>query len=171
MSGFKQDLVALLPRLRRFALTMTNSLPDAEDLVQSGVERALRHEQSWQPGTRLDSWMFKMIQNLWLDERRAYRRRAEPLDNFLDLPGEDGREALLAPVRLAEVRAIVQSLPAEQRAVLALVVLDGMSYRHAAETLDIPIGTVMSRVARARVAIAKRLESAEERVRVIKSGK
>src|SRR5690349_15523631 len=114
MSGFKQELVALLPRLRRFALAMTNSLPDAEDLVQTGVERALRHERSWQKGTRLDSWMFKMIQNLWLDERRAYRHRGEPLDDHPDLPGEDGREVLLAPIRLAEVREIVLSLPEEQ---------------------------------------------------------
>jgi len=169
MSGFKQELVALLPRLRRFALAMTNSLPDAEDLVQGAVERALRHERSWQQGTRLDSWMFKMMQNLWVDERRAHRRKAEPIDNHLQLPGEDGRETLFAPIHLAEVRDIVQSLPEEQRAILALVVLDGMSYQQTAETLDIPIGTVMSRLARARAAIAKRLEGREPRIRVIHS--
>ena len=78
MTGFRDDLVSLLPRLRRFALATTNSRHEAEDLLQTAVERALRHETSWQQGTRLDSWMFKIMQNLWLDELRAHRRKTEP---------------------------------------------------------------------------------------------
>ncbi len=168
MSGFKKDLVALLPRLRRFALAMSSSSQEAEDLVQAALERALRREGSWQQGTRLDSWMFKMIQNLWLDELRAYRRRAEPLERATDLAGEDGREAMLRLLRLAEVRTALQALPDEQRAVMALVVLDGMSYQQAATTLGIPVGTVMSRLARARAALVSRLEAGEPRIKIVK---
>jgi RNA polymerase sigma-70 factor (ECF subfamily) len=159
MTGFRDELVSLLPRLRRFALATTNSRHEAEDLLQTAIERALRHESSWQQGTRLDSWLFKIMQNLWLDELRAHRRKTEPLDDIADLAGEDGRESMTHQLQFAEARAALQALPDEQRAVIALVVLDGMSYQRTANALNIPIGTVMSRLARARVALAARLSS------------
>jgi len=167
MTGFRDDLVSLLPRLRRFALATTNSRHEAEDLLQTAVERALRHETSWQQGTRLDSWMFKIMQNLWLDELRAHRRKTEPLDDAVDLVGEDGRESMTHQLQFEEARAALQSLPDDQRAVIALVVLDGMSYRQTANALNIPVGTVMSRLARGRVALAARLSS-EAKLKVAK---
>jgi RNA polymerase sigma-70 factor (ECF subfamily) len=159
MSGFRDELVLLLPRLRRFALATTNSRHEAEDLLQTAIERALRNESSWQQGTRLDSWIFRIMQNLWLDELRAHRRRTESLDEVIDLPGEDGRDSMTYQVQFEEAQAALQALPDEQRAVIALVVLDGMSYQQTANTLNIPVGTVMSRLARARAVLASRLGS------------
>lgn len=157
MTDFRHELVALLPRLRRFALTLTHDPHEAEDLVQAGVERALRGMASWQPGTALDSWMYRILQNLWRDELRAHRRRAEPLDEVEEIRGEDGREVNLNQIQWAEARAALQGLPEDQRVVLTLVVLDGLSYQQAAETLEVPIGTVMSRLSRARARMAEKL--------------
>lgn len=157
MSDFRHQLVALLPRLRRFALTLSKAPHEADDLVQAAVERALRNAGSWQPGTALDSWMYRIVQNLWRDELRAHRRRAEPLDESHDVMGEDGRETSLNQIQWAETRAAMNALSEEQRLVLTLVVLDGLSYQQAAETLDVPIGTVMSRLSRARARLAEQL--------------
>jgi RNA polymerase sigma-70 factor (ECF subfamily) len=155
--SFQSDLVALLPRLRRFALAMTGSHADAEDLVQSAVLRALRRQETWQPGTRLDSWMFKIMQNLWRDDLRAMRRRKPHVELTPALPGEDGRVVTAGLLDLGDVTLVLSTLPREQRTVMALVVLDGMSYAEAADALGVPVGTVMSRLARARAALAARL--------------
>lgn len=160
MTEFRRELVALLPRLRRFALTLSQARHEADDLVQAAVERALRNADSWTAGTALDSWMYRIIQNLWRDELRAHRRRAEPLDEVTEVMGEDGREVNLKRIQWAETRAALAALPEDQRLVLSLVVLDGLSYQQAAETLDVPIGTVMSRLSRARVRLAERLGAA-----------
>lgn len=168
MAEFKRELVELLPRLRRFASALTHSHADAEDLVQTAVERALRHASSWQAGTRLDSWLYKIVQNLWRDELKAHRRRAEPLDAAADVVGVDGRETTLTHLRSIETRAALAELPEEQRLVVVLVVLDGMSYQQAAEVLNAPVGTVMSRLARARSKLAARLDDPAGRMRMSK---
>lgn len=160
MDEFKRQLLALLPRLRRFALTISQSQHEADDLVQNAVERALRHAAQWTPGSALDSWMYRIIQNLWRDELRAHRRKAESLDEAQELVGEDGRESHLQSLQWQELRVAMRALPEEQRVVLNLVVLDGMSYQQAAELLEVPIGTVMSRLARARARLAERLDGA-----------
>jgi RNA polymerase sigma-70 factor (ECF subfamily) len=157
--NFRRELVAVLPRLRRFACALSGSRADAEDLVQSAVERALRHNQSWQAGTRLDSWMFRIIQNLWRDELRAHRRRALPLDEVGELPDHGVADTAVQRIELDQARAALNTLPLEQREVIGLVVLDGMSYADAAATLEIPVGTVMSRLARARGALVAKLGS------------
>jgi RNA polymerase sigma-70 factor (ECF subfamily) len=168
MTAFKRELVELLPRLRRFAWTLTGSRADAEDVVQAAVERALRHADTWQQGTRLDSWLYRIMQNLWRDELRAHRRRTEPLDSVLDLPGDDGRDIALNQIEAAETRAALTELPEDQRLVLTLVVLDGMSYQQAAAVLDVPVGTVMSRLARARAKLSARLRGDAPRLRAAK---
>lgn len=156
----------LLPRLRRFARSLTQSGNDSEDLVQSAVERALRRRQEGERFERLDSWLFKIVQNLWIDELRRRRRApAEVLDERL--PGEDGRNTTSSRMDLDAARAAMRALPPEQRAVMSIVVLDGMSYQQAAEVLDVPIGTIMSRLARARRALADRLAQAPALVRDI----
>ncbi|SEP77704.1 RNA polymerase sigma-70 factor, ECF subfamily [Solimonas aquatica] len=160
MDEFKRQLLALLPRLRRFALTVSQAEHEADDLVQAAVERALRHAAQWTPGSALDSWMYRIIQNLWRDELRAHRRRAESLDDTDELVGEDGRDSHVQSLQWQELRLAMRSLPEEQRVVLNLVVLDGMSYQQAAEFLEVPIGTVMSRLARARARLAERLDGA-----------
>ncbi len=158
MADFRRDLVDLLPQLRRFALALSRTHHDAEDLVQAAVERALRHADAWQQGTELGSWMYRIIQNLWRDELRAHRRRAEPLDAVMELAGDDGREVMFHQLQWAEMRVALQALPEEQRMVIVLVVLDGLSYQQAAGVLEVPVGTIMSRLARARARLAASLD-------------
>lgn len=145
----KSEIADLLPRLRRFARTLCGQRDDADDLVQLAVEKALRRLEQWQPGTRVDSWMFRIMQNAWIDEIRSRQRRDEmPLD-------AETLEALApaAPDRLAEALALrraLSRLSEEQRAVVGLVLVEGLPYAEAASVLGIPIGTVTSRLARAR---------------------
>ncbi len=151
---FRRSLVLLLPRLRRFARALTGGSDAAQDLVQSSVERALVHGAAYDTARPLDSWMFKLMQNLWIDTRRvAAAQAAIPLDDF-DPFGEDGRDIVESRDELRAVRTAFAALPNEQRAVMALVVLEGLSYSEAAEVLEVPIGTIMSRLARARASVA-----------------
>jgi RNA polymerase sigma-70 factor (ECF subfamily) len=151
----RRQLGRFTPRLRRFALTLTRSQVDADDLVQSTLERALAYVQQWEPGTRLDSWLYRIAQNLWIDQRRRARMRGttESADEML-LTGEDGRETRERELMVRDAIRALASLPEDQQAVLALVSIEGLSYGEAAKVLDVPIGTVMSRLARARRAIA-----------------
>ena len=150
--SFREELGALLPRLRRFALGLTGDADLADDLVQAGCERALARQHQWQPGTRLDSWMYKIMQNLWIDQMRAKSEviPAEP-EEIERVPDRDWNRGIEAQLTLAQVMAAMQKLPPQMRSVLALVCIEDQSYREAAETLGVPIGTVMSRLARARL--------------------
>jgi RNA polymerase sigma-70 factor (ECF subfamily) len=158
-SKTQAEMLALLPRLRRFALALTGQPADADDLVQDTVERALRNLSKWRPGSRLDSWMYRIAQNVWIDRTR-YRRLRAPHAEPLEAAGGqafDGLRAAEASLTLARTLEALQALPEEQRAVAALVLIEGVAYRDAAEILDLPIGTVMSRLARAREALARRV--------------
>ena len=154
------ELVSLLPRLRRFGFALTGSMDDGDDLVQSACERALTRLDQFEPGTRLDSWMYRIMQNMWTDHKRAPRSRreisAQPVDIEPLLVGDARREAE-GRMFLAEVRRAVADLPPEQQAVVAVVCVEGLSYREAAQVLDIPIGTVMSRLSRARLTVGQAL--------------
>lgn len=149
-------MIALLPRLRRFARGLSGSADDADDLVQGTCERALRAIGGWEPGTRLDSWMYRILRNLWIDQVR--RHHPESLDEqTVEIAGEDGRTTVETRLTLADVRAGIARLPPDQREVLVLVCIEDLSYRQAADILDIPIGTVMSRLARGRSALGAAL--------------
>lgn len=153
------QLVRLMPRLRRFACRLAGNGPEAEDLVQSACERALANVHRFEPGVPVDSWMYRTIQNLFVDGRRAAVVRggnADPVDPDM-LSGGNAADEAEANVMLASVRKVVAELPDEQREILMLVCVEGLSYREAAETLDVPIGTVMSRLSRARTAVHDRL--------------
>jgi RNA polymerase sigma-70 factor, ECF subfamily len=151
----REEIVALLPRLRRFCLALTRSADAGDDLTQSTIERALSRIDQWQDETRLDSWMFRIAQNIFIDEIRARKRRGVQVDvDMLDaVQGDDGRQILESRSDLERARQAINALSDDQRALVALVIIDGQSYKQAAEILDIPIGTVMSRIARARQAI------------------
>jgi len=164
---FAEQLVELIPRLRRFARSLARSAADADDIAQAAIERALVNQDSWKPGTRLDSWLYRIAQNLWRDELRAHRRRAEPLDG-LDVAGEDGRDSFTRLIEVGEVAESFHCLPEEQRLVLSLVVLDGLSYQEAADVLEVPVGTIMSRLARARGKLAARMPAEAGRLRAAK---
>jgi RNA polymerase sigma-70 factor, ECF subfamily len=156
------QLLALLPRLRRFARALTGNMADADDLVQAAVEKAIRNMHLWQEGTHFDRWVITITKNCWLDDRRSARVRMphEDVSERFDLVGEDGRDTTEKRARQVELRKAVDALPDEQRAVVALVIIDGFSYRETADALEIPLGTVMSRLARARAVLMSNLGAA-----------
>lgn len=151
----KPRIIAFLPRLRRFCLVLTGSNDQCDDLLQETVERALTRIEQWQAGTSLESWMFRIAQNLHIDRIRAQGRRGQQVDvdQLADISGDDGRIITEVRSELAHAKAAMASLPDDQRILLALVAIDGRSYKEAAEILGLPIGTVMSRISRARHAI------------------
>ncbi len=152
----RQQLGDFTPRLRRFALALTRSHADADDLVQSALERGLACLPQWERGTRLDSWLYRITQNLWIDQRRTARLRGfiESTDAAMQLTGEDGRELNERQLMIRDAMRAMAALPEDQQAVLALVSIEGLPYGEAAKVLGVPIGTVMSRLARARRAVA-----------------
>ena len=144
-------LVALEPRLRRFAYGLTGSREESEDLVQSAYERALGRLGQWQAGTRLDSWMYRIVQTTWYNrlDSHAIRRRHAVQSGHAD-PGYRGDLQIETHITLERVREQMLRLPEEQRAALLLIAVEGLSYKEASAVLDVPIGTVTSRLARAR---------------------
>jgi RNA polymerase sigma-70 factor (ECF subfamily) len=156
---FSEQLVATLPRLRRFARGLAGTVALADDLVQSACERALSRRHQYQEGTRFDSWMFRIVQTIWIDQLRSREVRKEEAEIEEDKVGTDEpmrrAEARLA---LEEVRRAASRLPPEQRTALMLVTVDGFSYKEAAEIAGVPVGTIMSRLARARIALTAILE-------------
>lgn len=150
----------MLPRLRRFARSLARDGADADDLCQVTVEKALLARSSWQPGTRLDSWMYRIMRNSWIDTTRARSRAAETFvaAEAGEGVGDDGGAE--ARVVLGEVDAAMQALPDEQREAVALVLVEGLAYKEAAAILDIPMGTLTSRLVRGRQALMARLGEA-----------
>jgi RNA polymerase sigma-70 factor, ECF subfamily len=153
-------MVGFLPRFRRFAVALTGDIDEADDLVQEACVRALTRREQWQSGTRLDSWMYRIVQNVWLDCKRAKKIRGEQvdIDSAPALMGLDGRKVVETRLTLNTVSAALAHLPDEQRTLVALVCIDGLSYKEAAEITATPIGTVMSRLARARRELYANLE-------------
>ena len=146
------QIAALLPRLRRFARTITFNREDADDLVQIAVERALNRSTQWEAGTRLDSWIFRIMKNAWIDEVRSRIRRDAVFapEEAGEHVGDDYAEA--HQQRMAIQKAI-SLLSEDHRIVIGLVLVDGLPYKEAAEVLEVPMGTLTSRLARAREAL------------------
>jgi len=158
--AFSDQLIALLPRLRRFARGLARSPAEADDLVQAACERALARAHQFQEGTRFDSWMFRIVQTIWIDQLRAREiRRESGEDEGLQVGTDESVRRAEARLALREVRAALAELPPEQRTALLLVTVDGLSYKEAAEIAEVPVGTIMSRLARARIALQAKLET------------
>jgi RNA polymerase sigma-70 factor (ECF subfamily) len=151
-----ERIVELLPRLRRFARSLSRNQHDADDLVQSVVERAWTHLAQLKPGANLAGWMFGIMKNAWIDNRRSFKRRGE-----VALPEDSGDHPAVSPVdthaTLWSVSEAMDKLPEDQRLAIALVLVEGLSYKEAAEVLEIPVGTLTSRLARGRTALAAAL--------------
>ncbi|HMI39998.1 MAG TPA: RNA polymerase sigma factor [Sphingomicrobium sp.] len=152
---FESELTQTLPRLRRFAHALSRDAADADDLAQMTIERALRSRDQWREGTRLDSWLFKIMRNLWIDTVRSRGRKArfEAPPEAGEAIGHDPRAGIDASIDLQRVMAAMDRLPDEQREVVALILIEGVGYRETAEMLDLPIGTVSSRLVRGRNAL------------------
>ena len=153
--AFEQEIVDLLPRLRRLARALTRDVTAADDLVQIAIERALSRRDQWRPGTRLDSWVMRIMKNAWIDETRSRSRWSKVLDseeagvNVSDRSGQTDEQLAIAQA--------MADLPDEQRIAVALVLVDGLSYADAAQVLEIPPGTLNSRVVRGRMALMEAL--------------
>ena len=153
--AFEQEIVDLLPRLRRLARALTRDVTAADDLVQIAIERALSRRDQWRPGTRLDAWVMRIMKNAWIDETRSRGRWRKVLDseeagvNVSDGSGQTDEQLAIAQA--------MAGLPEEQRLAVALVLIDGLSYADAAQVLEIPPGTLNSRVVRGRMALMEAL--------------
>lgn len=157
----RSALADLLPRLRRFGMSLTGSRADADDLVQMACERALLREFQLRTAARLDSWMYSIMRNLWVDEVRARQvRRTDQVEDYENTSFANGAEIAETRMTLAAVRRALMQLPEEQRTVLTLVCVDGLSYKEAAQVLAVPIGTVMSRLAWGRQELHRKLTPA-----------
>lgn len=158
MSKFGVDLEVHIASLRRYARALLrNNRADAEDLVQEALVRAVSRSDSFQTGTNLRAWLFTILHNVHVNQVRSKAARPAEVDV------EDVESKLVSPARqeesveLREMMRLVDALPEEQRKVLLLVALEGLKYEEVAELLGVPIGTVMSRLSRAREAIRAKL--------------
>ena len=164
-AAMQQMLPAVLPRLRRFARTLARNPHDADDLAQNTIERALRNAAQWrapagssaeQVETAVRCWLFGIMKNAWIDDRRARGRRGE-----VAMPEDSGDHPAVNPTdmnaNLWSVSEAMDKLPEDQRLAIALVLVEGLSYKEASELLEIPMGTLTSRLARGRTALAAAL--------------
>jgi RNA polymerase sigma-70 factor, ECF subfamily len=160
VENIREQIVALLPRLRRFARNLVRNAHDADDVVQIAVERALLRLDQWRSDARLDCWLFKILRNAWIDEVRARARRAKIL-----MPEEAGEQIGEATMEREidrwSAEAALGRLPDDQRLAVSLVLVEGLSYKDAAEVLDVPLGTLTSRLARGREALQEMLRLPE----------
>lgn len=157
--AFGDALVRLLPNLKRFGLSLSRRGDIADDLVQITVEKAILNHAGFDGSSRLEPWLFRIMRNAWIDMIRRTRTQGQQVDVF-EIPESlptDSSAQIEARLMLQSVQEAMTTLPDEQREILHLVCIEDMSYAEAAEILDIPKGTVMSRLSRARLALSEKL--------------
>lgn len=152
----KQDLTGVIPRLRRFCRGLTGNLADGDDLVQATCERVLLKAEQFEAGTAFDHWVFRIARNQWIDIQRQKARRptidGEAAAIEIEQQSTQGQEELTT--ELYHVDQAMQQLSEDQRTLILLICVEGLGYQETAKLLDLPIGTVMSRLARARKKLA-----------------
>ncbi len=157
--GLQEEIVVLLPRLRRFTRALTGSTDAGDDLAQSTCERALKKLEQFRPGTRLDSWIFRIAKNIWIDQLRSKSNQGNTVDleswSETEQAAREGAQENY--IKLHNIDTAMTQLSEEQRCLLALVCIEGFSYKEASALMEIPVGTVMSRLARARLRLAELL--------------
>ena len=150
-----EGIAAELTRLWRYGLVLSGNRDTAEDLVQATCVRALERSHQYQPGTRLDRWLISILHSIWLNEVRSRKvRQGQGLVDADAVLVFDGMKDTETNILAAQVLREVQNLPEVQRETVYLVYVEGLTYREAADTLSVPIGTVMSRLAAARAKLA-----------------
>ncbi len=155
------EMIALIPRMKRFALSLTRSAHDADDLLQLTFERAIRSIDSFEVGSRLDSWMYRIMQNLHRNSIRDRLTREKTVVGGVDgadVP-VDGERAAHAHLEMTDVQRFMARLDEQHRSVLMLVAVEGYGYNEVAEMLSVPVGTVTSRLARARLKLRGFMET------------
>jgi len=157
--ALRQEIVSFLPRLRRFARSLARDPDRADDLVQAACQRALERLGQVREGTRLDSWLYRIIYTRWIDKLRRGKTRSA---NLVVLTNEDAPAPAYAEAgndlaAALDIKKALETLPAEHHAAIMLVSVEGYSYAEAASVLDVPVGTVASRVARGRTMLGRLL--------------
>ena len=162
---FRNTLAELLPRLWRFAVMLTRDRDRADDLLQSACERALSRHHQFRPGTRMDSWLYSIVHSIWKNDIRRDSTRRDILARMPeDSAAVDGERVATGKIFLSEVLSVMETLPEQQASAMLLVYVDGLSYDEAANVLDVPVGTIMSRLARARLALGRALDGPADEV-------
>lgn len=154
---FANSVIALLPNLRRYAISLCRSPSTADDLVQTACEKAFASSSQFVSGTRLDAWLFRILRNSWIDQLRRQKKfgAESDLDEEASSLKIDGAAIVESRITLREVAETINGLPDQQREIVMLVCVEGLSYKEASELLEVPIGTIMSRLARARAEISR----------------
>lgn len=165
MSETGRQIEQHIPRLRRYARALVGERSRADDLVQDTLERALIKLDLWQPGSDLRAWLFTLMHNLFVNQVRAGRLQETELDAARDVPVAGGQMDALA---LRDLHTALGRLPADQREVILLVGLEQFGYAEAARILDVPVGTVMSRLSRGRERLRQLLAGEENDAAVVK---
>ncbi|MHA1165069.1 MAG: RNA polymerase sigma factor [Alphaproteobacteria bacterium] len=157
-------LAECLARLWRYGLVLSGNRDTAENLVQATCVRALEKSHQFQPGTRVDRWFFSILNSIWKNEIRSQKiRMGEGFVDAEEVLTTDGAKQIETNILAAQVLAEVQSLPEVQRTTVFLVYVEGFSYKEAARALDVPMGTVMSRLAAARAKLGQLNEDVSAR--------
>lgn len=158
MNEVKTQIVVLIPKLRRYARALTQDKERADDLVQDALERALTKVELWKRGTDLRAWLFTVLHNVYINNLKKHHRGGEHVPFEVTMAHEGYADTQLVEVELKECLAAMDRLPLEQREVMILVALEEMSYAQVADVVGAPIGTVMSRLSRARHNIRKLMD-------------
>jgi RNA polymerase sigma-70 factor (ECF subfamily) len=159
--SLRQEMLDAIPHLRAFAISLTGNITHADDLVQTALVRGLEHLDKYQPGTNMQAWLFTILRNQFYTERRKRRREVEDPDgmmagNLAVMPGQG------AHLDFTDMQAALARLSVEQREALLLVAAEGVSYEEAARICGTNLGTIKSRVNRARTRLAELLDHASE---------
>jgi RNA polymerase sigma-70 factor (ECF subfamily) len=168
LAALLDEIEACVPALRRYARALTHDASLADDLVQDSLERAIRKRHLWRPTGSLRGWLFRILVNVYRNDLRARRRTPAllPLDARIPEPGAPATQP--GRLALAETARAMQDLPPERREALLPIAVEGMSYAEAAAVLEIPPGTLMSRLARARSTLRRTTEQSPPRLRTVK---
>jgi RNA polymerase sigma-70 factor (ECF subfamily) len=161
MDDFLHEIEAAVPALRRYARALTRSVDNADDLVQDCLERAIRRRVLFRPQGPVRAWLFTILVNLHRNSERGLRRRGQHLD-LSAVPEPAVPPPQTAHLALAELARAIETLPLDQKEALLLVTLEGLSYKDAADILGLPLGTLMSRLGRARSALRQMVGSPSE---------
>lgn len=156
MSEPREQLLACIPRLRRYARALVGERAGADDLVQDTIERGWSRLAGWQRSSDMRAWLFSIMHNLRIDQVRRPSPPTESLNEETSMAEAHG--SLTGGLELRDIDTALRQLPDEQREILLLVALEEMSYDEVAQTLKIPVGTVMSRLSRAREKLRANME-------------
>lgn len=161
--SFNQKLLEVMPRLKRYAIVLAVTPESSDDLLQATLERALQKQQQWKIDTHLDRWLFTIMSSIWKNEIRSrVVRQGNGLSEDVDLLFDKSNEDKVNRTFLYEqVFKEVMVLPENQREPIILIYVEGIKYQEAADILEIPLGTLMSRLARARIALANRFDESK----------